>query len=274
MTSITKAIICICLFFAFGIRLNAQDSIAPDTTAVALDSVLYADSVNYYYDPGNDEAKETLSEQNTPKDSTPLVVRTASKDVIDKLKEDSALDYNTDSPAVWSVWDRFTRWLGDLINSLFFWSDTTDWGQVFTFIFVAIVLSFVILKLLKVDALKMFYGATQTNASKYVVLEENIHEMDFDKLIQEALRKKEFRLAIRLTFLQSLKILADHQHIYWEPGKTNHDYLNELKVTSLKSGFAQLNYYFEYAWYGNFTISQETFNQVKDIYTKWKGNLR
>ena len=120
----------------------------------------------------------------------------------------------------------------------------------------------------------MFYGVSKTSAVKYAVLEENIHEMDFDKLVQEALSKKEFRLAIRLTFLHGLKLLSDRQHIYWEPGKTNHDYLDELKAPELKSDFAKLNYYFEWAWYGNFKVSQDTFNHVKDLFNHWKTKIR
>jgi len=106
------------------------------------------------------------------------------------------------------------------------------------------------------------------------VLDENIHEMDFDKLIEDALMKKDYRGGVRLVFLYSLKMLSDKNLIHWDQGKTNHDYLDELKQDELRGGFNDLNLYFEYAWYGNFTINAETFAHVQQIFSVWKANLR
>jgi hypothetical protein len=277
--NIIKTVILITLLPAFVASATAQDSIPldaamVDTTIVGADPTAIMDSIYYYDNEEESSEDDTASEAIVlPPDSAAITIRPANQNVIDQLKEDADMNYDVDSPAVWSVWDRFRSWLSNLIDSLFSWGEYTDWGQFFTFLFVIIILSFVILKLLRVDTVKMFYGAPKTSAGRYAIIEEDIHVMDFDKLIQDALQKKAFRLAIRLTFLQSLKMLADHHHIYWEPGKTNHDYLDELKATSLKSGFAQLNYYFEYAWYGNFNITQDTFTHVRDLFNKWKGNI-
>jgi hypothetical protein len=105
------------------------------------------------------------------------------------------------------------------------------------------------------------------------VLEEDIHSLDFEKLIREAVQQQQYRLAIRLLFLQALKLLADHHHIHWQPGKTNHDYLEELTDDRLRSGFSELNFYFEYAWYGNFTISPKLFAKVAAVYENWKSTV-
>lgn len=271
-------------FLSVALTAMAQEDVTIDTTvSFAFDSLAYYDSTqvedsSYYYEeeealPSN-YSDYSANDVVWPNDSGHVVVRKADEATLTELKEDGELNYDTDSPAVWSVWDRFLNKLNDLINSLFYWGDTTDWGQFAAFAFIVVVLCMVILRILKIDALKIFYGASKTNSAKYAVLEENIHEMDFDKLIQDALAKKEFRLAIRLIFLQSLKLLADGQHIYWEPGKTNHDYLHEVKAPELKGDFAKLNYYFEWAWYGNFNISQETFNHVKDLFNHWKIKIR
>jgi hypothetical protein len=108
----------------------------------------------------------------------------------------------------------------------------------------------------------------------YNVLDENIHEMNFDSLIAEAVAKHDFRTGIRLLFLKGLKILADKNFVQWEHGKTNHDYLAELKKDELKNGFIELNYYFEYTWYGNFSVNYETFKKVQQIFTDWSGRIR
>jgi hypothetical protein len=70
-----------------------------------------------------------------------------------------------------------------------------------------------------------------------------------------------------------LKMLTDANHVRWEPGKTNHDYLYELKRSDLKSGFRQLSYYFEYAWYGNFSITPELYKKVSGLFNDWKKAL-
>ena len=151
---------------------------------------------------------------------------------------------------------------------------STNWGRVLMYALGIVVLIVLIMMILKVNAFKVFYSGHGANTFKHTVLDENIHEMDFEKLIQEALAKNDYRLGVRLTFLYALKMLSDKNHIHWDQGKTNHDYLDELKVSDLKTGFNELNYYFEYAWYGNFKINSETFSNVQLIFNEWKGKLR
>ena len=69
--------------------------------------------------------------------------------------------------------------------------------------------------------------------------------MTFDRQIYAAFLK----LGL---FLYSLKLLSDKHHLDWRPGKTNHDYLDELGDGELKTGFNELSFYFDYAWYGDF----------------------
>ncbi len=128
--------------------------------------------------------------------------------------------------------------------------------------------------LLKVDAFKVFFSGEGANTFKHDVLDENIHAMDFEKLIQEAVSRNDFRAGVRLQFLYALKMLSDKNMIHWDQGKTNHDYIDELKIAELKSGFHDLNYYFEYAWYGNFSITQKMFAEVQVIFNEWKGKIR
>jgi hypothetical protein len=191
-------------------------------------------------------------------DSSGVEVRQMDTEVLTTLKADPDLDYGR-SPSAINLWERFKRWLNSLINSLI--------GAAVS----VVALIYVILRLMKVNV-NMFYTGKQA-ATPHGVLDEDIHAMDFDKLIQEALQRNEYRLAIRLLFLKSLKLLADKHHILWQPGKTNHDYLNELSTQHLKTGFNELNFYFEYAWYGNFTINETLYKKVDALYNNWKTNV-
>ena len=69
-------------------------------------------------------------------------------------------------------------------------------------------------------------------------------------------------------------MLSDKHYVVWEQGKTNHDYVAELKAGELKYGFNELSFYFEYAWYGNFAINQEMFKKVETIFSDWKAKVR
>jgi hypothetical protein len=128
--------------------------------------------------------------------------------------------------------------------------------------------------ILRVNAFQIFYSGQGATTMRHGVLDENIHEMDFDQLIREATAQNDYRKAIRLLFLHALKILSDKHLVHWEQGKTNHDYLKELNVDEVKTGFNQLNFYFEHAWYGNFAVSENTFVKVQDIFKDWRERLR
>jgi hypothetical protein len=131
----------------------------------------------------------------------------------------------------------------------------------------------VVMMILKVDAFKILYGGGDGKL-KSQVLDENIHEMDFDQLIKEAVNDQDYRRGIRLLFLYALKILSDKHVIHWELGKTNHEYVAEVKEKDLKHGLHDLSFYFDYAWYGNFSITAETFIKAEQIFNNWKQKVK
>jgi hypothetical protein len=201
-------------------------------------------------------------------DSTELEIRKINEEKIANLKEDPDLDY-TVTPTVESVWSRILWWLASLFFSLLGSADEGGWLKYLIWGTGIAILIYVILRVLKIDALKVFYSG-HGKPITYTSIDENIHEMDFDKLISNAAAAKDYRLAIRLQFLQALKILSDKHLIHWQPGKTNHDYMLELGKSNLRTGFTELNEYFEYAWYGNFPIAPELFNKVQVIFNTWR----
>jgi len=201
-----------------------------------------------------------------------VIHRQFDKATVDELKKDAELTYTLDKATV-SLWDRFWNWFGRAINDLFYETRDANWGRFLVYVAMVVLLMYVIIKLLKIDALNVFFGRAGKTSMNYTVLEENIHEMDFEKLISEATQNHDYRLAIRLIFLYSLKMLSDKQHIYWEPGKTNHDYLNEVQIKELKSGLRELNYYFEYAWYGNFSVNASLFATVNNTFSVWRTKI-
>lgn len=217
---------------------------------------------------------EDLPDSTAPPDSSNIVVRDFSNKTLEELKSDPSLQYKEPPTIAESLWERFLLWLNQFWEAIFENAVETDWGRVLTYIIGIVIIVVLIMMVLKVNAFKVFYSGQGADTFRHQVFVENIHEMDFEKLIQEAIAQNDYRTGVRLVFLYSLKMLSDKNLIHWDQGKTNHDYINELKAADLKTGFNELNYYFEYAWYGDFKINREVFSRVQSIFDEWKQTLR
>jgi len=104
-------------------------------------------------------------------------------------------------------------------------------------------------------------------------LTENIHAISFDESISKAISDKNFSLAIRLMYLQNLKILSDKNRIKWHENKTNWHYVGELSGTPLQNGLRTTTYIFEYVQYGKVAIEEAKFNQLQNIFKQFKESI-
>jgi len=205
-------------------------------------------------------------------DTTPIVLKEFSQAQIEALKADPDLKYSNPPTVGQSLWERFLSWLAKLIGSLFKNTTFKGIGKIILYALGSIALIYLIMALLRVNPKTLFLRSSGI-VPPAEFFHENIHEMDFEKLIQEATAKNDFRIATRLVFLYALKILADHQLIDWNPGKTNYDYIQEIQQADLKDGFADLSTYFEYAWYGNFKVTPEIFASIRIAFQQWRTKV-
>lgn len=105
--------------------------------------------------------------------------------------------------------------------------------------------------------------------------EENIHEINFEEKIAQALSTHNYRLAIRLRYLYILKILDDRGVIQWQSGKTNHDYILEVHARGNEQSYAlfrQISHAFDFAWYGEHESTLEDYNEVKILFDQLKSD--
>lgn len=239
--------------------------------AQSQDSLEYEslDTAAYTYD----YEEEDLLLENAQDDTLKIEVRSIDESKLDELKKDKDFDYAQAPTVGSSLWDRFWEWIGQFINDLFRGAVNAGLGRVLLWVSLIIAIVLIAFALLKVDAFRVLFKGADAPSVKSV-FHENIHEMDFEALIKEATEKGDFRNAVRLIFLYSLKLLSDNQHINWQPGKTNHDYLAEIKTDTLKPGLNELSYYFDYAWYGGFPISTSQFNKVNSIFSSWRTSIQ
>ena len=206
-------------------------------------------------------------------DSSKIEWRQFDAEKIAEHKNDPDFDYGNRPVPGLSLWERFIIWLNGMLSRLYYVGTTTPIGKIIVYILIGAIIVYALLKLLKTDVRRTFYANTDTVDLPYEVHKENIHEIDFETLIKEAVEAGEYKNAIRLIYLFALKHLADKHLVEWQPGKTNHDYLYELKQEDIKEGFGSLSFYFEYAWYGDFPITGELFADVNELFNNWRKGL-
>ncbi|MFL5742061.1 MAG: DUF4129 domain-containing protein [Flavisolibacter sp.] len=102
---------------------------------------------------------------------------------------------------------------------------------------------------------------------------EDIFELDYEKEIHKAISSGNFRLAIRLLYLSTLKQLETSGLIEFKPEKTNQDYIRELSGGNYYKDFFRLTRDFEYVWYGQFPLSAESFARVQKDFFDFKQGL-
>lgn len=105
-------------------------------------------------------------------------------------------------------------------------------------------------------------------------IEENLTEVNFDKLIQQAIENEAYRVAIRLYFLKTLQKLSKNNYIEWEINKTNNDYKYELADSNIISEFQYLVYLFEHIWYGNFPLTKGKFEGAMHRFQSFQKKIQ
>ncbi|EDM37453.1 hypothetical protein PBAL39_09926 [Pedobacter sp. BAL39] len=175
------------------------------------------------------------------------------------------------------LWERFWSWFWRLISNLFnkAINDSTSTGTFIKYIalgLLVLLIGFLITRLAGLN-LRIFSRKSKAVDVPYMELEDNIHEIDFNVELEKAVVAGNYRLAVRLFYLQSLKKLSDRNLIDWQPEKTNHAYVSELTDPERKVQFRQLTLQFEYVWYGEFFIEKESFAELRTAFEKFNRGL-
>ena len=103
--------------------------------------------------------------------------------------------------------------------------------------------------------------------------EENIFSIPYEKEIDAAIASGNYRLAIRLWYLRTLKELSGKELIDYRYGRTNQDYVAQLASSSYYRDFFRLTRHFEYTWYGQFDLSADAYNLLQHDFVKFHNNL-
>jgi ABC-type dipeptide/oligopeptide/nickel transport system permease component len=206
-------------------------------------------------------------------DTTTITPRQFDTTAINAYKKLPEFVYRENYDAGPSLWTRFWNWFW----SLFDFKDKRVTNNFFVFLkyfFIVLgvaAITFLVLKLAGINVLNTFRRNPQVAKLAYAESEENIHEIDFDNEIEKAIAVHNYRLAVRMLYLKSLKQLSDKGLIDWQLNKTNTTYINELTDNNQREAFKQLTNQFEYVWYGDFAINGDVFKNISLLFNNFKG---
>ena len=203
-----------------------------------------------------------------PDDRAPVTVRYPDKTHLRDLQTSHDYQYGNDAPPPENPIARFFSWLWSKLGEFF---GSEAYQNVWQYVVLAAIAGLVVYLLMKANVLDfLFPKKAQSSGLDYENVAENIHEIDFDAAIDEAVTKHNYRLGVRLLYLQTLKRLTDAQRIAYKPDKTNRQYVYELANTPLQAHFEKLTRQFELVWYGDFPVNYAQFTAIQTEFEQFK----
>jgi hypothetical protein len=179
--------------------------------------------------------------------------------VVNKLKKQPVFAYANDA----AFWIKEKESAPSPISNFFLYLATHNWVKWTLLTAFAALLCFLLFKVIQTNSIRLFYsaGKSETNADVLTGAGENL-----DELISSAAAAGNFRLAIRGHFLQTLQKLDKKNLIQLHPQGTNQEYLSSMRNQAGFETFKQLTYYYEYIWYGEFSIDADLYQRIAGVF--------
>lgn len=204
-------------------------------------------------------------------DDSDVKEQSITEESLDKYKSDDDFNYIEVENDNESAWEKFKAWLRNILTK--FWEAIFGVGSASGFLyFVFRILPYILLGVLvyllvrfflKVNSNAVITASKEKGSISYSEEEEIIKSQDIPALIKDAIRNKNYRLAIRYYYLLALKQLTDREIITWQAQKTNEDYIKELNALPIRSDFEHITRIYDYVWYGEFDVDNYKFEALK-----------
>ncbi len=259
----------------FGVQ--AQDSDVEE----AADSTVVADTLAV----SEDETDAGTFEKHTRQQWMPVAAEPKLQDAktrkfdqnkLNEYANTSDYQYDIQQPSDrLSWWERFKAWLIEKLMSMFnSVPGGRDTRNTLFLVIAGALLIYAIIKFLGADPRSLFGRKPKSDELSLEEVETNIHSISFEEMIADAISKQQYKRAVRLFYLKSLKQMSDREWIEWQPYKTNYEYVRELKKSELTTDFRQVTYLFEYIWYGDFQLDQTSFKETENQFTNFEQKMK
>ena len=207
-------------------------------------------------------------------DSSNIELRQFSDDAITSYQDDEAYLYDRPPPKDEERYiQNFILWLlrsmgfaADSIGSVINLADAIIYGLI------SALLLYAVFKVFGMSPLSVFRRSSTKKVSGITSLKEDIREIDFNQLVNDAVSSGDYRFAIRYYYLWLLKTMDNKNIIIWQPDKTNRDYLKEINSKN-KPSFIHITRVFEYVWYGENDIDHQHYTRYEQQFETIFSNL-
>ena len=166
------------------------------------------------------------------------------------------------------------QWIIDKIGRLFAIFNHAGSIELFLVILIALAIVAIILKINNINPIALFRRRDQILLPTFTVGNENIADMDFPVLIDNATKQGNYRLAVRYHYLETLALLASAGKIQLRDQTTNRQYLSELGSGNTRNIFAKLVNGFEFIWYGEFIPDEKQYLRISSDFIEFKKSVQ
>jgi hypothetical protein len=90
-----------------------------------------------------------------------------------------------------------------------------------------------------------------------------ISKSELEVMLEQALANDDYRLAVRIYFIFTLKDLSEKKWIKWKKEKTNLSYLLEMRGKKQYELFDESVSIFELVWYGDYKINHQDYSSIE-----------
>lgn len=221
------------------------------------------------------QTQDSLSAE-IPLAPRPVVERSLSHD-LHKTYTGKEFDYSNLQGESQNIIARLLNWFIRLISDIFGVTLDPDTQRIFHLIIYTILTllaAYWVLRLLTGRQMSSFFRKEEIKLTPIRIQEEVVENLDFNKLIREALSAKDYRLAIRYSFLRLLQDMSSRNIIDYHSEKTNYDYYQEIKTVSVREEFWRVVHIYEYVWYGKFEVAASDYDQAEKTVTQLSQKLQ
>lgn len=214
-------------------------------------------------------------------DSTKVVVKQFDATKIDTYKNDKDFIYKVTTQP--SLYQKFKEWVSRVLRKIMSWffddveapvGFILSFLRALPYIIAVVVLYLIINFFLKVSTRNGIVGTTNKKVVKIDDDEELLNSQDLPKLIDLAIKEKDYRLAVRYQYVLLLQQLTAKKIIEWEQQKTNEDYIKEVQKENIHQEFESITRFYDFVWYGNFNINLESYNKGVVVLEKLTAKIQ
>ena len=125
------------------------------------------------------------------------------------------------------------------------------------------------------NKINLFSKESLASASQTFSEDENadIFHIPYADLLRKAEKEENYRNAVRLLYLQTLKQLSETGRIQYQPDYTNLQYVQQLYKSNLYENFFTITRHYEFVWYGKFEISKGLYEKVKNDFLRLRDKV-